>query len=168
MLSDATCDRHYAETSGESGSSGSSKLHATVLDAKASFVFGLGSTTVNALNEPAMASDFTLCYKFAGEDFKLYASLPIFDERKAARLLGDYSDTFLNLRANLKLSLTTLRNDPVTDLDYYPQGSSERAAFILSFRRDISRALNIRIERIRVSLCREDQSSWNLLLTLSA
>jgi hypothetical protein len=149
VLSDATCDARYAATISSSALS-SSSLFAKVVDAKANFVFGLESEGMNAEKDPVASVDFVLCYKFVGEAFKLYASLPIVDEREATKLLGDYADTFQNSRAKVQISLTTLRNDPTTDLDHYPVGSDARAAFIEKFRADMSRALNIRMERIRV------------------
>ena len=146
--SDITCDEHYAKLTSKTPPS--SPLLAEVVDAKATFVFVLDISSIDNKVAPMPSVDFVLCYKFAGEAFKLYDSLPIVDEREVTKLLREDSQVFQNMRARIKIALTTLRNDPATDLDYYPEGSASRAAFILAFRKDISRALNVQIDRIRV------------------
>ena len=135
-LTDATCDLmvKISEAKG---------LKSTIRDAHASFTFPVPNPDV-----PSESDEYILCYKFDQEDYKLYTDVPLVDEKEAAALASDVQ--FKNTRVILKISLTTLRNDPTTDLDYYPPNSSARAFFVDNFRGDMSRALGIQKYRIRV------------------
>jgi hypothetical protein len=135
-FSDLTCDK-MAPVSDAIG------LRKTLRDAHASFKF-----PVPDQNVPSTSDEYILCYKFTGEDYKLYSNLPILDEKEAALLASEAR--FKNTRVRIKVSLTTLRNDPTTDLDYYPIGSNARIEFIDKFCSDIARALGIQKSRVRV------------------
>ena len=139
-LDDDTCLRMLAISE-------SAGLVSVVRDAHASFSFPIPNTEV-----PSESDEYVLCYKFDQEEYKLYDNLPLISKLEAAALAVDATgiSQFKNTRVNFKLSLTTKRNDPATDLDYYPPGSAERAQFIDLFRSDIAKALGIQKVRIRV------------------
>ena len=136
VMNDGTCDLMVltAEKNG---------LKNVVRDAHASFSFPIPNPDI-----PSEADEYILCYKFDTEEYKLYNELPLVDETEAAALAS--IATFKNTRVVIKISLTTLRNDPTTDLDYYPPNTVARSVFIDTFRGDMSRALGVQKERIRV------------------
>ena len=119
-------------------------------DADCATAAGVGGSSKNSLNSRKSIFTFSsavealnLCYKFGGEDYKLYVGLPVID----IGIKEEEEEIFLEAPAEVTLSLSG-------SVDDIPAGSPARATFENNFVKDISAALGIDSARVSIESIR--------------